>query len=81
MTRPEFVAWAQAHGWVMDRFGHLQKTSEGRDMSQHQYRYKLSRVAVRKEVKTGSGQWVRIVSGYYSALSVNEDGKLVGMSR
>lgn len=70
MSYEEFLAWARAHGWQMDRYGHLRKGD---------YRFKLSRVAVRMEAKAGAAGWVRLRSGYYSRLSLTPDGKLRGM--
>lgn len=79
MTREEFVAWAKARGWKEDRYGHLHRMA-GNAEEAH-YRYKISRIAVRREVKT-SGGWVRLKSAYFKDLSVDPGtGKLVGMSR
>lgn len=65
-------------GWAQDRFGHLKKTVNGK-----QYRFKLSRIAVRYEVHTNTkpARWVRIYSGYFSKLSFTTNGTLVGMKR
>ncbi len=75
MTKQEFINWAQVHGWKLDRFGHLKK-----DLNGKVYRFKLSRIAARYELKTSAG-WVRIKSGYFSKLSVSGEGKLAGMTR
>jgi len=75
ITREQLVEWAQAHGWRLDRFGHLQKVEH--DGVRH-YRIKLSRIAARFEVKTAHG-WVRVRSGYLKDLSITADGKLAGM--
>ena len=75
MTKQEFIDWAQSHGWELDRFGHLKKNLNGKV-----YRFKLSRIAARYELKTSNG-WVRIKSGYFSKLSLTDEGKLVGMRR
>lgn len=86
MTKEQFIEWALAHGWQHDRYGHLQKTIGSDENYQavgrvsRTYRYKLSRIAVRKEIKSAYG-WVRIKSGYYSKLSISDDGKLQGMIR
>ena len=75
MTREELITWATANGWKRDRFGHLQKEEhEGLRC----YRLKLSRIAVRYEVKSHAG-WVRVRSAYYKNLSITADGKLAGM--
>ena len=75
MTKQELINWAQSRGWNLDRFGHLKKNLNGK-----MYRFKLSRIAARYELKTSTG-WVRIKSGYFSKLSVSGEGKLVGMTR
>lgn len=71
MTRHEFEAWASAHGWTKDQWGHYHKGDR---------RFKLSTVAVRLEVKAGSAGWVRLRSGYFSKLHITEAGKLAGMT-
>ena len=75
MTREGFIQWAQSQGWESDRFGHLKKETNGKS-----YRYKLSRVAVRHEVKSRAG-WVRLKSGYISKLSITPEGELAGLTR
>ena len=70
--------WVIKNGFTPDNFGHFQKESMGVDMEMHKYRYKMGKNKVRKEVKVGN-TWVRIFSGLYSELSVNDEGKLVGM--
>jgi hypothetical protein len=75
MTQEQLIAWATSKNWTPDRFGHLKKVFRGRT-----HRLKLSRVAVRWEISTTAG-WVRVQSGYYSALTITEDGKLSGMER
>jgi len=75
MKKEQFITWAESKGWKLDRYGHLKKETDGKT-----YRFKLSRVAVRYEVKSRSG-WVRIRSGYYSKLSITDEGKLVGLTR
>lgn len=78
MDRQAFINWAVSRGWVQDRYGHLKK-----DTADKQYRFKLSRVAVRYEVRVnhsdGSKSWIRLRSGYFSKLSVNGEGKLSGL--
>ena len=80
MTKAEFTRWAQSKGWVMDKYGHLQKEQNGSE-----YRYKMSDISVRREVKVhhehGGSKWMRLKSQYFSKLSVNSDGLLVGMQR
>ena len=75
MKKEQFINWAESQGWKLDRFGHLKKEANGKA-----YRFKLSRVAARYEVKSSAG-WVRIRSGYFSKLTISDEGKLVGMTR
>ena len=82
MTKDELVAWAKAHGWREDRYGHLQRTScmpEGCPREVRTYRLELSNITARYEVKTAHG-WLRLRSGYYKNLAINADGKLAGMT-
>ena len=74
LNKESITAWATAHGWKEDRWGNLQKATHGQT-----YRLKLSTVAVRKEVKSSAG-WVRLASGYYSKLTIDDDGNLIGMA-
>jgi len=80
MTRQDFITWAQAHGYTLDQYGHLQKTQ-----GDAKFRYKLSRTAVRSEVQitfeNGKHEWLRRRSGYFSKLAITPDGKLAGMTR
>ena len=80
MTRNDFISWARKTGWREDRFGHfqLEKTSKETAGQVNTYRLKLSRIAVRYEVKSSAG-WVRLSSGYFSKLSVTPDNKIVGL--
>lgn len=71
MTRHAFEAWATAHCWTKDQWGHYHKGDR---------RFKLSKVAVRLEAKAGSAGWVRLRSGYYSKLRITADGKLAGLT-
>lgn len=76
VTREQFVEWAILNGWKLDRYGHFQKVEhEGL----RQYRLKLSRIAVRYEVKSHAG-WVRVRSAYFKDLSITPEGKLLGLS-
>lgn len=75
VNKPVLISWLGEHGYKQDSFGHFQKTtSEGR------YRMKLSGVMARKEVRVGDS-WVRLRSGYYKKLSINEAGQLIGLER
>ena len=75
ITRDQLIEWAKANGWELDRFGHLQKVEH--EGLRH-YQLKLSRIAVRYEIKSHAG-WVRVRSGYLKNLTITADGKLAGM--
>ena len=80
MTREEFITWAIGHKWIADKFGHFQKeilmTTTPPEIKK--YRIKLSSISARHEVKSSVG-WVRLRSGYFKNLSINEKGQLIGM--
>jgi len=75
MNRERFTEWAKSRGWQADRFGHLRREENGRS-----YRFKLSRIAVRHEVKSRAG-WVRLRSGYFCNLTITPEGELIGLTR
>lgn len=80
MTKQEFIDWAISRGWKKDKFGHFQKT-----VNDKQYRFKLSSIAVRQEVKvkyvSGNSEWIKLKSGYLSQLSLSEENLLCGLKR
>lgn len=76
MTKEDFIAWALTQNWQLDRWGHLQKTRK----SGKKYRFKVNKYNVRYEVKSETGSWVRLRSGYYKNLKVTSDNKLAGLS-
>ena len=79
MEKTEVIDWALAHGWHKDRFGHLHRMMRNAATGEpKQYRLKLSRIAARYEVRVGR-DWVRVRSGYYSALYVDSAGELAGL--
>jgi|WetSurMetagenome_2_1015567.scaffolds.fasta_scaffold1273554_1 hypothetical protein len=74
MTHQEIEIFLLSKGYQKDRFGHFKKIkSNGRT-----YRYKLSKIAVRYEVKSDYG-WVRLRSNYLSKLYLTAENKLSGM--
>lgn len=78
MNKQDFINWALSRGWQQDKWGYLHKEFNGR-----QYRFKVSNIAVRYEVKvsydSGGSDWVRLNSGYFKDLSLTEDNKLTGL--
>jgi hypothetical protein len=77
VTREQLIEWAILNGWKLDRYGHLQKVEH--EGLRH-YRLKLSRVAVRYEVKSHAG-WIGVRSAYFKNLTITADGKLTGWNR
>jgi len=75
MTKERFIEWAQSQGWQADRFGHLRREENGKF-----YRIKISRIAVRHEVKSRAG-WVRLKSGYFCNMSITPEGAITGLTR
>ena len=75
MKKERFTEWAKSRGWQTEDWGHLKKEAAGKT-----YRFKLSRVAVRHEVKSRAG-WVRLRSGYFSKLSITPEGDIAGLTR
>jgi len=61
----EIRAWALAKGYTQDRYGNMKKEEKGR-----QYRLKFQATSLRHEVRTGSGDWVRIGSAYLKDISL-----------
>jgi hypothetical protein len=86
MTRADLEAWLTERGWTKDKFGHFRRRAEVHPAQNgDEYRYKLGRLAVRREVRCkhndGSKSWVRLRSGYYKDISITPEGKLKGMKR
>lgn len=81
-TKADLEAWLERHGYVRDRWDNYVKTfSSHLDGTSRTYRYKLKKIAVRREVKLPDGRWSRMQSAYYTHLSLSEDDKLRGLSR
>ena len=90
MTREQFIDWALSKGWKLDSYGHLQKAFPASDGTMTDYRFKLSRIAVRYEVKIvftnvpsyhAKSEWKRLRSAYFTNLVLDADGKISGMKR
>ena len=81
MTKQDLINAMLAKGYMLDRYGHLTKTVDGKD-----YRIKLQSKSFRKEVKVciehtyGPSQtkWVRLFGGYYGQCHISPDGKIAG---
>ena len=72
----QIESWATQQGYVKDRFGNLKKEEGGR-----QYRLKIQAMSIRYEVRTESGDWVRIRGGYLKDITITPEGKIAGMRR
>lgn len=86
MTKEELILWLGSKGYHKDPYGHYQKTDEKGNV----YRYKLQDISVRHEIEIEvsdpyydrvNHRWIRLRSGYYKNLSINEKNRLVGMKR
>jgi len=68
-----------ANGFEEDNYGNFKKT-----VKDNLYRYKFNKTSLRYESQVihsdGSKCWVRLRSGYYKDLTVNELGKIVGLT-
>lgn len=80
ITKDQFREWAADKGWEADQHGHLQKAVPLEVNGEiRRYRYKLTKIAVRYELRVGD-RWVRIKSGYFGKMAI-VDNKLEGMKR
>lgn len=59
-TKARMIKQLIPHGWVLNRWGHLEKNQNGRT-----YRYKFQKRTWRREIKSSSG-WVKLAGQYYS---------------
>ncbi len=96
MKREEFIKWVESRGFKDSRgSGRYSKevsvinSTTGETKTQKRC-YKVSNVAVRYESQIeipaleyskATKEWVRIRSNYLKYLSINEEGKLIGMKR
>lgn len=80
MKRQDLEEFLLRKGYVSDRYGNFKKTSEDGKSTR---RYKMQKTSVRIErqivYSDGSkGCWIRILSGFYSQMSITENDKLKG---
>jgi hypothetical protein len=76
MTREELRLWFALHGWQRDAWGHYKKEMSSGTV----YRMKFSKRVLRYERRRSDGVWMKVRSGYYSNLSLTDEGKLAGMA-
>jgi hypothetical protein len=82
MTKQELINWLISKGYTKDNYGHYQVTRNGEKI-----RVKIQATSARYEkqinLPTYDGksehEWLRIRSGYYKDLSINDKGQLSGM--
>lgn len=78
-SKADVITWGEAHGWSLDRFGHLKKTcSNGHVTENLEFRIKLQKTSARFERKI-NGEWYNLRSTYYKHLGLAADGMLVGL--
>jgi hypothetical protein len=75
MTKPELHQFFIRNGWAMKP----NSVSYYRP-DRPAVRYKVGKLTLRKERQISSGEWYRVQSGYISKLTLNGEGKLVGMA-
>lgn len=75
----------QAHlvkqGFVADRFGHYHKGEYRFKFQKYSVRYERSYKTPDTEYSKGEKRWINVASGYFKKLSINDDGKISGLSR
>lgn len=93
MTKDELIQWLISKGYKKDTYGHYQKEVELNGKSE-KIRYKIQGYSVRYERQIlvednydhpGFGRvahdWIRLASGYFKDLSINDKNQLCGMKR
>jgi hypothetical protein len=82
MTKQELITWLESKGYTKDTYGHYQKTKENGT----KIRVKIQATSCRYEeqitlVSSGKPEheWLRLGSGYYKDLFINDKGQLSGM--
>ncbi len=88
MTRLDLINHIEAQGFVKPTRGNS-VDCRIKDVDGKTYRYKLTKIGVRLEVKViitspyspKKTEWVRIKSGYLSQLYFNSEGNIVGLKR
>jgi hypothetical protein len=84
LTKTELTQWLLTKNYKPDKFGHYQKTLEINGQSKT-YRYKIQDISTRYEVKIkysdGHSDWLRLASGYYKDLSINDKQQICGLKR
>ena len=87
MKREEFIQWLHKKGYKDERgWGRYRKESNNGRV----YAFKVSKIAARYEAQVvypkskyspRSVSWIRLASGYFKDLSINEKDQISGMKR
>lgn len=75
MTLKQLHTFFSSRGWAMKPNSSAYYSEKAPNV-----RYKVTKIALRKEVKVTTG-WARVKSGYISKLHLSEEGKLSGLIR
>jgi len=79
MTRQEFISWAESRDYINTGRGTKNIRMISSDGSRS---FKISKIAVRYEVKTSNNTgWIKLYSAYLKDLLISEEGKVGGFSR
>jgi len=75
-VKSQIKAWCEVYDWKPDKYGNYQITKQANLSGEtREYRMKFNDTSVRFEFKcrysSGESEWVRILSGYYSGITVN----------
>jgi len=78
----EIQTWLILKGYAKDRFGHYIKDTTDRAGQPIKYRFKFQDTSIRREVWSKEiSEWVRLNSGFYKDLSINDKDQLAGLRR
>lgn len=78
-TKEQFIEWLKRHGYTQDRYGHFQKV-----VGETTVRWKVTKTHIRQDRKAlicGKNEWIRMRSGFLSAITINPDTDKLGHAR
>jgi hypothetical protein len=79
MSKAEFYEWAERNGWEQDRWGHLSKGEYRLKVQARSVRLERRYKTTATEYSPSETRYVRLRGAYFSALSLDGEGKLQGM--
>lgn len=79
MTKQEFCDWAARNGWQKDSYGHFHKEGRRFKIQVNSVRLERSYQSTATEYCRSEKKWVKVRGVYFKDLSVNSEGKLVGL--